>query len=218
MSSSQFGIMKAVAVVIVLSSLANALWPMPRTLSTGSQYVKLSHAFGIHVDIQNPPRDLLEAVDRTTSYLWNDRLGRLIVGRGSNDTSALAHAPSLSALTLSLSKGMSASPIAQEAVLPLENRSESYSLTVPADGSGATLTANSTLGLLRGLTTFTQLWYYVAGTVYTYEAPIDIPIDYPAYVSFPSLRGKKDVLMTSKSPIEDLCWTRQEISEFLLRP
>ena len=210
--------MKAVAVVIVLSSLANALWPMPRTLSTGSQYVKLSHAFGIHVDIQNPPRDLLEAVDRTTSYLWNDRLGRLIVGRGSNDTSALAHAPSLSALTLSLSKGMSASPIAQEAVLPLENRSESYSLTVPADGSGATLTANSTLGLLRGLTTFTQLWYYVAGTVYTYEAPIDIPIDYPAYVSFPSLRGKKDVLMTSKSPIEDLCWTRQEISEFLLRP
>jgi hexosaminidase len=181
--------MKAVAVAIALSSLAGALWPMPRTLSTGSQYVKLSPAFGIHVDIQNPPQDLLEAVDRTTSYLWNDKLGRLIVGRGSNDTSALVHAPSLSALTLSLLKGMSASPIAQEAVLPLEDRSESYSLKVPADGSCATLTANSTLGLLRGLTTFTQLWYHVAGTVYTYEAPIEIPIDYPAYVSFPSPRG-----------------------------
>ena len=119
----------------------------------------------------------------TTGHIWNDKLGRLIVGRGSNDTSALTHAPSLSRLTLTLSDGKSARPIAQEAVLPIGNRSESYSLTVPANGSSATLTANSTLGLLRGLTTFTQLWYYVGGTVYTYEAPISIPSDYPAYVS-----------------------------------
>lgn len=40
--------------------------------------------------------------------------------------------------------------ISAEAVLSLEDRSESYSLAVPADGSEATLTADSTLGLLRG--------------------------------------------------------------------
>ena len=84
---------------------------------------------------------------------------------------------------LTLTEGKSASPIAKEAVLPIGSRSEGYSLSVPTDGSSATLAANSTLGLLRGLTTFTQLWYYVDGIVYTYEAPISIPSDYPAYVS-----------------------------------
>lgn len=32
-------------------------------------------------------------------------------------------------------------------------------LSVPDDGSDASLTANTGLGLLRGLTTFEQLWY-----------------------------------------------------------
>jgi hypothetical protein len=31
---------------------------------------------------------------------------------------------------------------------------------MPADGSGAVLSAASTLGLFRGLNTFAQLWYY----------------------------------------------------------
>ena len=171
------------SVVIAVASFVNALWPIPRTLSTGSQYLKLSPAFDIQVDIKNPPQDLLATIYTTTNYLWNDKLGRLAVGRGSNDTSVLTHALSLPSLTLTLAEGKSASPLAQEAVLPIGSRSESYSLTVPADGSSATLTANSTLGLLRGLTTFTQLWYYVDDTVYTYEAPISIPSDYPAYVS-----------------------------------
>ena len=173
----------AFSVVMAVASFANALWPIPRTLTAGSEYLKLCPGFDIQVDIKNPPRDLLAAIYTTTKYLWNDKLGRLAVGRGSNDTSVLTHAPSLPGLRLALAEGKSASPIAQEAVLPIGSRSESYSLIIPADGSSATLTANSTLGLLRGLTTFTQLWYYVDGTVYTYEAPISIPSDYPAYVS-----------------------------------
>jgi len=47
-----------------------------------------------------------------------------------------------------------------EACAPLEARQEGYSLDVPADGSGAVLSAASTLGLFKGLNTFAQLWYY----------------------------------------------------------
>jgi hypothetical protein len=55
-------------------------------------------------------------------------------------------------------------------------------LHVPSDGSPATLSANSTLGLLRGLTTFEQLWYDLDGAAtYTLEAPITIS-DAPAFV------------------------------------
>jgi hypothetical protein len=50
--------------------------------------------------------------------------------------------------------------VAEEACAPLEARQEGYSLSVPADGSGAVLSAVSTLGLFRGLNTFAQLWYY----------------------------------------------------------
>ena len=52
---------------------------------------------------------------------------------------------------------------ASESVKPLGIRSKEYVLTIPADGSAATLTTNSTLGLYRGLTTFGQLWYYYGG-------------------------------------------------------
>ncbi|KAH7928429.1 glycoside hydrolase family 20 protein [Leucogyrophana mollusca] len=62
----------------------------------------------------------------------------------------------------------------------LESRNEAYSLSVPSDGSAATLKANSTLGLFRGLTTFSQLWYEYDGAIYTPEAPIDIS-DWPVY-------------------------------------
>jgi hexosaminidase len=70
--------------------------------------------------------------------------------------------------------------ISDEATDVLESRDEAYTLTVPSDGSVATLEANSTLGLFRGLTTFGQLWYEYDGVTYTLEAPIQIH-DAPAY-------------------------------------
>ena len=38
---------------------------------------------------------------------------------------------------------------------------EAYNLTVPVDGT-AVIKANSALGLFRGLTTFEDMWYYLA--------------------------------------------------------
>jgi hexosaminidase len=83
---------------------------------------------------------------------------------------------------LQLTGPSSAKPqsIAVEATAQLGSRDESYSLTVPADGSTAVLKANSTLGLFRGLTTFSQLWYTSGDSIYTLQAPIQID-DSPAF-------------------------------------
>ncbi|OJA15840.1 hypothetical protein AZE42_12468, partial [Rhizopogon vesiculosus] len=144
----------------LLPSGVLALWPVPTTLETGMTALKVSPSFYFDVQVEGAPTDLYEAVGQARYYLETDKLGRLVVGRGATDTTALASAKTLSYLKLSLTSGATAEPIASEAVKPLGARSEEYALTIPADGSTATLTANSTLGLYRGLTTFNQLFYY----------------------------------------------------------
>lgn len=174
----------ALRLLLFLLSLflpAFALWPIPAALDTGTTALILSPSFSFDVAIDGAPVDLYEAVNQALYYLQNDKLGRLVVGRGANDTAALAHAPSLTSLKLSLVSGAPVTTISSESVKPLGSRSEDYVLSIPSDARPATLTANSTLGLYRGLTTFGQLWYYYAGTTYTLEAPIEIS-DAPAYV------------------------------------
>ncbi|OAX38800.1 glycoside hydrolase family 20 protein [Rhizopogon vinicolor AM-OR11-026] len=164
----------------LLPSGVLALWPVPTTLETGITALKVSPSFYFDVQVEGAPADLYEAVAQAQYYLENDKLGRLVVGRGVNDTTLLASAKTLSSLTLSLTSGANAKPIASEAVKPLGTRREEYALMIPADGSTATLTANSTLGLYRGLTTFNQLFYYYGGVTYTLLAPVAIT-DAPAY-------------------------------------
>ncbi|TFK39090.1 N-acetylhexosaminidase [Crucibulum laeve] len=159
-----------------------ALWPIPRSLQTGTSFVKLASNFDIENQVTNAPADLLDAIQRTKTLLATDKLQRLAVGRGLNDSTAVGKAQSLSRLTISLLPGHTvARSIAQEAVQPIGQRSEGYSLSVPSTGAAATLTANSTLGLFRGLTTFGQLWYDLGGTTYSFQAPVVITNDSPAY-------------------------------------
>jgi hexosaminidase len=162
-------------------------------------------------EVPNAPDDLIAAAQRTHAQLFSDDLGRLVLGRGIDDLEAISDgAPSLRRLVLRLddyhthtttntntggSTGTLGStvgddddavvvvvqPIEVEARLPIGTRDEGYSLVVPADGSHAVLKANSTLGLFRGLNTFSQLWFTVQGTVYTIGAPVEIQ-DSPAYV------------------------------------
>lgn len=164
-----------------------ALWPIPRSLQTGSTLVKLSSGFDIQVNgISKVPQDLQDAISRTKTRLRSDKHQRLVVGRGATDSAALTHAPSLSKLTLSLtpSAGGTVNPIMQEATKDIAKRTESYSLTLPSSNGGiATITASSSLGLFRGLTTFEQLWYDDStGVTYTYQAPVTITNDSPAFV------------------------------------
>ena len=173
--------MAGILLALALLPPVLALWPIPAALDTGTTALLLSAGFYFDVAIENAPADLYAAVAQAEYYLHNDKLGRLVVGRGANDSAALTNAPSLPSLTLSLAAGAACDSIASESVKPLGTRSEEYVLTIPDDGCAATLTANSTLGLFRGLTTFGQLWYYYAGKTYTLEAPIAIT-DAPAYV------------------------------------
>jgi hexosaminidase len=106
---------------------------------------------------------------------------RLVVDRGASDSATIHSANFLSYLELSLVEGATVLRITEESQKEISSRKESYTLSVPGDGSPAVLMANSTLGLLRGLTTFEQLWYYFDGEVYNLEAPVEIT-DAPAYV------------------------------------
>ncbi|OCH90413.1 N-acetylhexosaminidase [Obba rivulosa] len=170
-----------VAALVAVASPATALWPQPRNITTGSTALRLSPGFTISLSsIDGAPEDLVQAVTRTESYIKTDKLGRLVVGRGSSDVAAYSRAKTLSQLTLSLSHGAKVQSITTEAQKPLEERDEAYTLTVPSDGSAAKLTASSTLGLFHGLTTFGQLWYENDGTIYTMTTPVDIE-DSPAY-------------------------------------
>ncbi|TFY84002.1 hypothetical protein EWM64_g19 [Hericium alpestre] len=159
---------------------AAALWPLPRQLQQGTTPLLLSNDFAITLSIHNAPSDLVDAVSRAKSYLEKDKLERLVVGRGAADETAISGAKQLSGLVLSLSGNRAVRSISEDALLPLEDRDEAYVLDIPTAGSHATLSANSTLGLLRGLTTFGQLWYYHDGKTYTLGAPVHIE-DAPAF-------------------------------------
>jgi hexosaminidase len=139
-----------VLALVCYCQVAAALWPIPTDLTVGTTALKLSPGFEINLNVPNAPSDLQAAVTRTNGFLHQDKLQRLVVGRGADDTPQVNAAKSLSSLTISISGTRKVQSISQEAILPWEARSESYSLTVPSDGSGAVLTAASTLGLFRG--------------------------------------------------------------------
>ncbi|KAJ6455070.1 beta-hexosaminidase [Mycena vitilis] len=167
--------------LLALVPHALALWPIPRTLKTGTDFVVLSPQFAITVNVANPPQDLLDAVSQTKSFIATDKFQRLVVGRGAADADALKTAPQLPSLTLTLQNTRPVLPISVEAVKDVTNRSEGYTLSIPSDGKPAVLSANSTLGLFRGLTTFTQFWYDLNGVTYTNMGPVSILKDVPAY-------------------------------------
>jgi hexosaminidase len=198
-------------------------------LTTGTSPLVIdTDTFSIDIsEIQSPPDDLEAAVSRTRDLLFNDKLERLVLGRGASDQPLLEAAPPLKSLKLSLYNGNDSTDeedakgtpgckvvvegdggrapevrgicaaqqvqdnrrrgavkgIAEETALPVEERDESYTLKIPSDGSEATLAANTTLGLLRGLTTFGQVWYQFEDSIYTVEAPFEVT-DSPYYVSW----------------------------------
>ncbi|KAH9907122.1 N-acetylhexosaminidase [Fomitopsis serialis] len=168
--------------VLSVAAQVSALWPLPRNLTEGTTALRLSENFDVVLSsgIAEPPQDLYDAIFRTRTHLFTDNLGRLVVGRGAGDVSAFETAAYLSTLTLSLEPGSEVASVTVEAQKPLEARDEAYTLTVPSNGSAASITATSTLGLLRGLTTFEQLWYEYEDIVYAVNTPVQIE-DAPAY-------------------------------------
>ena len=192
-----------VALLLLSSGIlcATALWPIPSSLSNGTTAIKMSSDFDIHVDISGPPADLLSAVERTKSRIATGRFQRLVIGRGSADAGAVASARTLTSLSLIVHPGRPVRSIANETNQPITSRSEGYSLSIGGDSPSATLTANSTLGLLRGLATFEQLWYDLNGTKYLLNGGLDI-VDDAAFVGRDASPQVSKELITSTSPTE----------------
>ncbi|EJC97794.1 beta-hexosaminidase [Fomitiporia mediterranea MF3/22] len=168
-------------VLLLRAHDVHAIWPRPRSVTSGTQALRLSTNFSIVPNFQTTA-DIDSAISRTQSLIQNDKLGRLVVGRGSSDASAVQSAQDLRSLELSLTNNSTGpvSNITTEAQKPLSERDESYTLIIPSDGTTASLSANSSLGLLRGLTTFSQIWYDLNGEAYTLNTPISIE-DSPAF-------------------------------------
>lgn len=166
-----------------LTQFGHCLWPSPKTYSSGDQTLLLSPDFRIDTEMTDTPTDLTQAISRTKNNLLNDKLGRLVIGRGSSDSQSFKSARSLTTLKLMLENNTAIRSIADEAISSLETRSEGYKLLVPADGSSASISATSTLGLFRGLTTFEQLWYEYENQVYAIGLPLEVE-DSPSYVIF----------------------------------
>jgi hexosaminidase len=195
-----------VLAAFLAGDIVNALWPLPRSITTGSTGLVLSPAFKI--EVEGPcPSDLRSAVVRTLSYIQDDKHERLVVGGGSVDAAAVKYAKKLRSLVVS---SKDSKTIAVGARAPLGTRDEAYILNVPSDGSHATLSANSTLGLFRGLTTFSQIWYTHGSAIYTVEAPMSIS-DSPAFVRrllVPSSSSVETLMSSRVSRTGVSCWTR----------
>ena len=127
------------------ANVVNALWPLPRSIITGSTALLLSPTFDIEVNGPYPD-DLKCAVARTLEYIQNDKHERLVVGRGSVDSDTSGGIGYAEALRLLVVSSKDSETIATEARAPLGTRDEAYVLNIPSDGSPATLSANSTLG------------------------------------------------------------------------
>lgn len=171
--------------IFLLYSRVFAIWPRPQQLTTGNTTLRLSPNFLIQTShIDNVPSDLSDAIKRTSNFLKTDKLELLVPDRGASLSSTINSASTLHSLTLTLTNSSGdVKSISEEAVQELGTQDESYTLEIPSsNGGNAVLNANTTLGLFRGLTTFEQLWFYLDGTIYTLQAPVQIQ-DTPTYVS-----------------------------------
>lgn len=153
-----------------------AVWPVPSgACSAGSTAVLVSDDFEIVFSRSfehqfNVPSDLAASIARATGYLAHDGFRRVVVGRGEEDRPLLRQSHTLSRLELILRPAANGSlalnSLRDEVHKPYEDLNEEYELQIPSEsdpgGPGdfvGTLSAETSLGLLRGLQTFVQLVY-----------------------------------------------------------
>jgi hexosaminidase len=199
--------------LLLLASQACAIWPQPTTVHSGKTVLAVSNALSVETSKVNRLSrlpDLRAAILETLSRIRKDKLQILELDRGLHYSARVKSAPSVQRLFLLPSKACTKTftDISAQITLPLEDRDESYSLTVSARGI-ATLSACNALGMFRGLHTFEQLIYTLptSGLRYIPNAPISIH-DSPAF----AYRGV--MLDTARNffPVESILKTLQTMS------
>lgn len=179
---------------ILVKPGVKAIWPAASYATNGTAIVRLAATFDIAGCAL--PKDVQKAVDYAKSQILSDtmtpmRLDVNEVERLANSTILKLESLQLSFLQTILSADnypnqpfqgpLSQLGIVDETNKPVKERDESYGLSIPAGNGSATLIAKTSLGLLRGLQTFTQLVYTTAARQkYIMHAPHFIE-DRPAF-------------------------------------
>ena len=198
---------------------AQALWPQPSQMTSGKEALRVDvDALQINLP-DNAPADLQAAAKRTVQQIKSGSIAPLIVGRGKERKKEVESAKALKTINVVLGNGnekdkrsslepaqvafpeenserarsntsSSMSSIYDDAQKHLQEYDEAYTLSIPSDGSAATLSANSSLGAFRGMTTLSQLFWQMPGSNsssshnssmrYLWGAPFDIQ-DAPAF-------------------------------------
>lgn len=140
--------------------------PLPHAYTTGNTTVCLAPNFIISFnnDLVNLPQDLLDAARRTEDAIKSTSHHYLSVDHGieffTNETPCGSYIDNLIISLEGYTSGRAIASIFSETTRPAEERLplEAYTLSVPLEGP-ARISSTSSLGLLRGLTTFEQLFY-----------------------------------------------------------
>ena len=176
-TARQAAAVAAAAAVLLLSrptagfdipSQYSSVWPLPAAFEQGSTTTFLAPGFFVSCGAVCPA-PLPDAVARYTS---------LILFAGSPGSLPPASTPLLPSLRIA---------VAASAPLAL-GVDESYNLTVPADGSSATLSAATQWGALRGIESFSQLcvWQGPDGPVPAAYAITNAPVVIRDFPRFPA--------------------------------
>lgn len=146
--------------------------PIPTQYTTGKDVICLAPDFSIQYEEPSAtkrfPKDLLEAIERAERRLWTNRHQYLSIKRGiehfeSKDGGVVCkHQLKTLTIVLEHEGDGEIKTIMHSSIRPAEERPEleRYTLSVPLSSS-ATLKSHTALGILRGLTTFEQLFYHL---------------------------------------------------------
>ncbi|KAK4055282.1 Glucosamine-6-phosphate isomerase (Glucosamine-6-phosphate deaminase) (GNPDA) (GlcN6P deaminase) [Microbotryomycetes sp. JL201] len=166
---------------------AAALWPHPLLITNGTGFLRISESFKIEFTQPNVFStaqfgDLNLAIEETVYHLEHDHHQRLIVGRD------------------------------QQSSLLQSYTYLTDCLVVPSDSTRATLEANTTLGLLRGLQTFSQLVYELPQRAQqSIRYIVDVPLEIRDRPVFPH---RAFMLDTARNfyPVSDILRTLDAMS------
>ena len=176
--------------------------PLPHTISTGNAVLCLSDDFQICLEDDTAPADLIRAVQRTHGrvlqtlhqYLSPTRGREFLVSTGGSAEGCQHYLHQLRVVYEDAGPGSGTrNSILEEATRSVEDRKglERYKLDVRESGS-AVLSSGSSLGLLRGLTTFEQLFYHVPPSFKSRPAAGSAGVDRPVVSVTHDLTGLED--------------------------
>lgn len=141
-----------------------SLWPIPTDITTGATTLTVAPAFNFVAT--TPSNDLSAAFTRISALIFQHNQPASVMAAAARARVAATGGQAV------FERKLQAGPTLTQLTVTVNNISaplqlgvdESYTLNVPADGTAATLTANTVYGAYHGLQTFSQVGCLAAAT------------------------------------------------------